>query len=112
MQENQSQALGHNENDKLYATPGNNRHIAFGWPDGRLRSLNYAYLVSSEHIPEEGLIQLEFTTHKITLKGYNLEQLYFQIFDQVSRIILCVDKRYTELDNSKSVVNEIICAAT
>lgn len=91
-----------------YAAPGNVRNICFAWPDGRMQYFNYAYLVTSEYLPEEALIQLEFTTHSVTIKGIDLQPLYFEIYDQHARIVVCVDKRYSQLANDKTVVEEII----
>ncbi len=110
MQDNQSKAFNQEDNNELYNTAGVNRNICFAWPDGRLLSFSYAYLINSAYVPEESYIQLEFTTHKVTLKGYNLQRLYFQIFDQLARLVRCVDARYSDLVNSDEVVNEIVVA--
>lgn len=108
MQDNQSKAFNQEENNELYNVAGNNRNICFSWPDGRLLSFSYAYLINCEYVPEESYIQLEFTTHKVILKGYNLEPLYFQIFDQLVRIIKCIDPRYINVTTGDGVVKEIL----
>lgn len=108
MQDNQSKAFNQEENNELYNVVGNNRNICFTWPDGRLLSFSYAYLINSTYVPEESYIQLEFTTHKVVLKGYNLQPLYFQIFDQFVRIIRCIDERYVDVIKGEGLVKDII----
>src|ERR1700748_1278542 len=107
MQENKSDASEQNENSQRYQSAGYNRNLCLRWLDGRLRYFNYAYLVTCEYIPEDGVVQLEFTTHKVSIKGYNLEPLYFELFEQLCRIINCCDERYQQLDNDETTVIKI-----
>lgn len=91
-----------------YPAPGHVRNLAFGWPDGRKLFLNYSYMVSGEYKPDEKIIELEFTTHIVKLKGYKLEILFDALMNQEPRVIRCIDKRYNTLnDENTPVVNEM-----
>ncbi len=109
MQDNQSGLNNNEESERLYAATGNVRNISFAWPDGKLRSFNYVFLVTHEYDPNENTIQLEFTTHAIVLKGFRLEQLYYELLDQRNRLITCTDVRYNEtVEEDEAVINEIL----
>lgn len=98
------------ENDELhYQDAGNARNICFVIsPNRKLRSFNYAYLVSLEYDPQASAIIIEFTTHTITIKGYSLLDLYFELFDQRNRILDYVDTRYQSLEDGERTITEII----
>ena len=109
MQDNQSGLNNNDENERLYATAGNVRNVSFAWPDGKLRSFNYAFLVTHAYDPNENTIQLEFTTHAILLKGFRLEPLYYELLDQRNKFIACTDARYNEtVDKEEPIINEIL----
>lgn len=96
-------------NAEQYPVPGNVRHLCFAWPDGQRLLLNYAYLAAVQFLPEESCIVLTFTTHKITIKGLRLEDLFAGLMDQLPRIISCVEERYLALaDEDEPVVAGII----
>lgn len=90
-----------------YPQHGNVRNLCFVQLDGRRLFLNYAYLVSGEYIPQESSIILEYTTHKITLKGHNLERLYYQIIDHLPKQIVCEDDRYSSTKKTLADVYQI-----
>ncbi len=109
MQDNQSGLNNNEENERLYPTTGNVRNVSFAWPDGKLRSFNYAFLVTHEYDPNENTIQLEFTTHTILLKGFRLEPLYFELLDQRNKFIICTDARYNDtVEKEETIINEIL----
>ena len=93
--------------DRLYPNVGYNRRVAFVQTNGKKKSFNYAYLVSHDHDPDEGFILLEFTTHTVKVAGFNLERLYFELFDERNRLIICLDERYQALEQDESIVTEI-----
>lgn len=88
------------QDDKNYQHAGQNRNLAFAWPDGRLESFNYAYLVSIKFDPvsEPNSLVLEFTSNTVMIKGYNLKPLFWDVFNGISRVIECVDPRYEAAD--------------
>jgi hypothetical protein len=95
-----------------YATPSQTRNLCFVQPDGKRLFLNYAYLVSGEYVPETNTIKLVYTTHEITLKGNNLNGLFGELMHQLTKLIVCQDKRYSAIDDSSdSVINDlqIVC---
>lgn len=94
--------------EKMHSGEGSARNICFVQPDGKMLSLSYGYLISSEYLPDESTITLVFTSHKITLKGTKLQELFFEIFVQKPKVIVCEDGRFKELNKDNSyVVNEI-----
>lgn len=93
----------------LYETEGHARNICFVLADGKQVFLNYAYLISGDYFPEENRIMLVFSSHKVTLEGYNLDLLFKELIDHVPRSIKCVGKRYNAVRKQNSpIVNKII----
>jgi hypothetical protein len=93
-----------------YNGPGNIRNLTFAWPDGRRMFLNYAYLVACElsTTDEKNMIVLHFTSHVLTLKGYELEKLFVYLGNQTASIVNQIDPRYIEgFDEKNCVVTEI-----
>jgi hypothetical protein len=91
-----------------YAQAGHIRNLSFVWPDGKQKALNYSYLVSADYLPQSNTIMLEFTTHTVTLTGFNLQKLFDQILMQLVLRITCTDARYNELaTGDKPIVNDI-----
>ncbi len=82
-----------------YSTPGPARHLCFILPDGDRLFLNYAYLVAGAYAPKESTITLAYTTHRVTLKGHNLETLYKRLMIQDVQQIACADERYTQVND-------------
>jgi hypothetical protein len=94
---------------KQFYDDSNVRNLCFVWPDNRKVFFNYAYLVSSDYLPEDGSITLAFTTHSITLKGAMLDSLYEALLSHLPRKIICVDARYAQtVESDKPIVLEII----
>ncbi|MBT1689873.1 hypothetical protein [Dawidia soli] len=96
--------------EKNYRHVGHNRNLAVMWPDGKLESFNYAYLVSIKYDPisDPNVLALYFTSDTITIKGYKLKLLFWDVFNSTSRIIECADPRYAEIVNeTQPVIFEI-----
>lgn len=94
--------------DESYPEESHARSLCFVWPDGKRMFLNYSYLVSGEYLPEDSSIVLTFTTHSFTLKGVNLESLFYDIINQQAKQITCTDARYNLIgEGEKAIVNDI-----
>ncbi len=93
-----------------YGGPGHVRNIYFVQLDGKMTFLNYAYLVSCDFDPDnEGNgIVLGFTSHTITLKGYQLTELFFALGEQLPRLITAQDSRYRQTQEDGPMVTEIV----
>lgn len=105
---NNAQSPNDENNTTTYYEQGGAKNICFVWPEGRKFFLNYAYLVSGEYQAEDNNITLIWTTHIVTLKGYQLEKLFDELMQHLPKYVVCVDMRYNQIsENGKSVVNEI-----
>lgn len=105
-----SESAEKQESEALYAAPGHIRNVCFAWPDGKRLFLNYAYLVSCafESDGETNTINLIFTSHHVTLKGFQLEDLFLALMEQLPRIIEREDERYRQTSDGGPVVTEIL----
>ncbi|MDR6193344.1 hypothetical protein [Siphonobacter sp. SORGH_AS_0500] len=86
------------------------RNLCLIWPDGRRYFFNYAYLIAAEFLPshDKNIIRLDFSSHQIILKGYELESLFMQLLDHLPRLICTVDPRYTNnINEGESLVESI-----
>ena len=92
----------------LYDTPGNVRNLCFVWPDGRMKFMNYAYLVSGNYDSNNGEILLEFPESDITIKGGFLFDLFYELMENRRKIISITETRYTDLNNNSAFISEII----
>lgn len=101
-----SDSTKQDENELFYQSSGPARNVCFVWSNEKRLFLNYAYLVSGEFNPneEKNLITLTFSSHKVSLNGYNLETLFAALMEHLPRIIIEVDSRYTLLGSSKEVI--------
>jgi len=98
--------------DGHYAEPGSIRNVCFVWPNGRMKSLNYSYLVATDYDPEQNAIILAFTSHTVTLTGHNLAPLFHDLLMQLPKYIVCVDERYAALvESGQPVVTDIKVAS-
>lgn len=94
--------------DDKYKDVGHTRNICFVWQDGKRIFLNYAYLIFGDYNPDESVIKLSFTTHDVILKGVNMEDLFYEVMEQVTKQIVCTDSRYNIIgEDQKFVVNHI-----
>ncbi|HVW96853.1 MAG TPA: hypothetical protein VHA56_12860 [Mucilaginibacter sp.] len=84
------------------------RNLCLIWPDGRKKFFNYAYLVSAEYVPEDGLIQIAFTSATLTIKGIKLDILYDKLLFHIPVKIVCQDERYNQVATDDYCVNEIL----
>jgi hypothetical protein len=106
--ENSSEQTGKAQ-EEFYPSEGHVRNLCFVLLDGRKLFLNYAYLVSGDYSPEEGSITLSYTTHKVIIKGYNIELLFYDLMHHTRKHIICMDTRYNSIaEKESSVVNMII----
>ena len=98
-----------NKASENYDTPGRVRNLCFVWPDGRMKFMNYAYLISSEYSPNECEIILTFAAEIIIIKGADLKPLFTNILDQIPKFICYAMERYQQLSNNLSyTVKEIV----
>ena len=97
------------ENDQsAYPNAGYARKICFVLP-ARMISFDYHYLVKADYEIESGMIILSFTTDTVTLKGYQLDNLFFDLMQEKPRLISCTDTRYNQItEKGNPVINEII----
>lgn len=90
-----------------YELQSNVRNICFVQPNGNSVFLNYGYLVSGEHLPNENRIILYFTSHVISLIGFKLDTLYQDLMKHLPQMIICKEERYNELSEGMPVINLI-----
>lgn len=90
-----------------FETPGHVRNLCFVWPDGRMKFMNYAYLISVELFPDESSIVMIYTSNKVTIKGIKLHELFVQLFSHLPKGIEIVATRYTKL-HSGTIVSDIV----
>ncbi|CAM3285613.1 hypothetical protein FLLO111716_01030 [Flavobacterium longum] len=90
-----------------FKNASNARNLCLILQDGKRFFLNYAYLISGEYSPKDGVITLTFTTHTIVMKGNKLEVLYENLMFHLPKVINQVNKRYESLE-SDTAVHEII----
>lgn len=98
--ENEKKQEGHPDGIANYETPGSGRNLCFVQPDGKRQFLNYVYLITGEYDPEASEIKLTYTTHIVTLKGYNLGELFESLVAQVAKEITCQEERYSKEDSA------------
>jgi hypothetical protein len=94
----------------FYEKHGNIRNVCFVWPGGKKRFLNYSYLVSAElNVDDEtNTIILFFTSHTVTLRGYNLTILFDKLNLQIPETIVAIEARYgANSENQEFTVIEI-----
>lgn len=61
--------------------------LGFRFANGQMKSLPYLHLIETQFHPEIGVI-LEFSGHRVTLSGQNLQQLYYEIeAEEVGEIV-------------------------
>lgn len=91
-----------------YTETGHYRNICFQWSDNRKLFLSYSYLIACEHLPDEGVIVMEFTLYTVLIRGSKLDDLFFMLMSQHIRLVTCTEERYNVIQNSGHVINEII----
>ncbi|MES2652987.1 MAG: hypothetical protein V4663_14690 [Bacteroidota bacterium] len=108
----QSSKISHDpldsESYSSYESPSQVRNLCFTWADGKMKFLNYSYLVSGDFLIDESKIVLTFTSSIITLVGINLDKLYPELMFHIPRNIVCIETRYNEtINEAPFIVNEI-----
>lgn len=92
-----------------YPSSGHVRHIVFVWPENKMQSFNYSYLVTQSYDAAKNTIVMEFTSHTADIKGVRLDGLFHELVAQIPKYIRVMDKRYNDTeDKSGSIVNEVI----
>lgn len=96
------------EGNKSFSTQGSAKNICFVLLNGKIIFLNYGYLISGNYDPENAIILLTFTTHKVVLKGDRLALLFHQLSEHLPKRIITSDSRYKEIDDKENwIVYEI-----
>lgn len=95
---------GANEGKELYNTRSNARVLSFVLLEGLHYSVNYSYLIDGKFNPEDELIELQFTTSTVKLKGKNLLGLFEQIMAQMRKTVVCVESRYAATLKENAIV--------
>lgn len=90
-----------------YPDAGYTRNLCFVLPDGCRIYFGYGYIVSCAYNPEANTITIAFTSHKVTIGGYNLLDLYESLMNQTARIIATSDERYHSLNKTACLVSYI-----
>lgn len=94
-----------------YPSSGHVRHIVFVWPENRMQSFNYSYLVTQSYDAAKNTIVMEFTSHTVEIKGVRLDVLFHELVMQVPKYIRIMDKRYNNAGNAiGTIVNEVLLA--
>lgn len=101
-QDEQGQSLSTDK--EHYPSYGNVRNLCFIWPNGRMLFLNYSYLIAAESNTVFSEMNLIFSTHIVTLKGFNLQMMFFDLMDQRLRLITCIEERYLSLQPEGAAV--------
>ena len=59
-------------------------NLNFIWRDGKQQAFNYSYMISVEFTPQEtgNRIVVTFTTHKVTITGFSLHELYEDLMNR------------------------------
>lgn len=86
-----------------FDAPANVRNLCLVPLSGKMLFLNYSYLMSGEYSPDDGTITLTFTTHTVTLKGRNLENLFADFVNHMPKIVSCVDERYADIKSESDI---------
>ncbi|MCR8561043.1 hypothetical protein KXD93_25525 [Mucilaginibacter sp. BJC16-A38] len=96
-----------------FSNPGNVRNLCFVWPDGRMKFLNYAYLISAEYRPNDGTIVMVYTTDTVMMVGSGLRELFLKFLSHLPMKVECADPRYNLTDEHDScIINDInICSS-
>lgn len=98
---------------EFYPSHSHVRNVCFVMLDGRMKFLNYAYLVSGECLPDGSHIALAFTSDVVSLNGLRLKPLFFQFMQHLPQIVTCMEARYNTLaDKDKPIVNAIEIIST
>ena len=96
------------EQTASFDSPGHVRNLCFVWPDGKMKFLNYAYLVSGEYNNVDETIELIFTSDKVKITGTNLSILFDQLYTHSIKRISYLDSRYASLDETSKFAIENI----
>jgi hypothetical protein len=96
------------EKDKPITTQKHNpSKLCLYWLDGRKIILNYAYFVMADLQPDKGKntrLYLIFTSHIVSLDGYNLVVLFNMFADGLPERINQQDKRYSALIGKENYI--------
>lgn len=91
-----------------YETEGEARTLSLVCGDGMQQCLNYSYLISRQLSPDKGTIALDFTSHTVTLKGSNLQELFNDFARDIPKKVAAVESRYAATkDENETMVSDI-----
>lgn len=111
MRESNPSLSDQSETDKeheCYPSAGNTRNVCFVLENGNSIFLNYAYLVSVEHRNDDGVLLLCFTTHKITIGGSKLEELFKLLMEYRPKYLKCSNPRYSKIEENMGFLITVI----
>lgn len=95
---------GTSNTEECYTT-GKTQTINFVKIDGSQQMFPYSQLITAwtEHTDEENVIKIFYSTHLITVKGFNLDTIYEALEKQNLKSLTAQDERYFNLSNEKKV---------
>lgn len=92
-----------------YGDIGHLRNICFVFIGGKRTFLSYNCLVSCGYDPLSNMMSIVFTANTVVVQGVNLENLFYGIMNQVTKQVMCMDKRYNVIEaNEAFTVNDIV----
>ncbi|OCX51924.1 hypothetical protein BEL04_18145 [Mucilaginibacter sp. PPCGB 2223] len=94
--------------DSLHGSDAHVRKLKFLWPNGKSKTMNYAYLISHDYDPALNQITFFYTSDTITIVGCGLEHLDELLFYNIPKKIEAVNPRYVALSKEKICVTDII----
>jgi hypothetical protein len=98
--------------DNSYVRESNARNVCFVLSEGKMKAMNYSYLVSIEYDETKGEIVLSFTSDIVTLAGVHLKELFFEFMEHRPRIVEAKEERYNSLEETeKPLINKIRISA-
>jgi hypothetical protein len=91
----------------LHGSDAHVRKLKFCWPDGKSKTMNYAYLISHEYDPAVGQIKFIYTSDIITITGNNLQMLDEMLLVNLPKRIEVTNPRYAALSAEKILITNI-----
>ena len=90
-------------------TTGETNTINFVKADGQQQMFPYSQLITAwtEDTDEENIIKIFFSTHLVTIKGYNLKPLYQALTNQTIKSLTAQNVQYFNLSEKKVFVKKI-----
>ena len=92
-------------------TTGETNTINFIKADGQQQMFPYSQLITAwtEHTDEENIIKIFFSTHLVTIQGYNLEAIFQALTNQSLKLITTQDERYfNKLKQKNMLIKKVV----